>query len=117
MCRPKLPVHKFAEPVSEDGGAPIDTEHVLTPRLRRAAQSGKGRFLLATFQEVVESIRPDAACLQVCLPALPTHILFSHRRQGFGKVLGMVSDNVSRLTRVAGDAVGASSCVSPICLL
>ena len=36
----------------------------LTRRLQRA-KSRKGRFLLATFQEVVESIRPDAACLQV----------------------------------------------------
>ena len=65
MCRPPLPTHKFAEPVSEESGVAIDTDHVLTPRLRRAAQSGKGRFLLATFQEVVDSIRPDFACLQV----------------------------------------------------
>jgi len=36
----------------------------LTRRLQRA-KSRKGRFLLATFQEVVDSIRPDAACLQV----------------------------------------------------
>jgi hypothetical protein len=65
LRRPKLPTHKFVEPVSEDGSVTIDTEHVLTPRLKRAAQSGKGRFLLATFQEVVDSIRPNAACLQV----------------------------------------------------
>ena len=58
-------MHKFAEPVVEDGIVNIDTDHVLTPRLRRAAQSGKGRFLLATFQEVVDSIRPDFASLQV----------------------------------------------------
>ena len=60
-----MPPHKFAEPFGEAGGASVDTDRALTPRLRRAAQSGKGRFLLATFQEVVDSIRPDAACLQV----------------------------------------------------
>ena len=42
----------------------------LTRRLQRA-KSRKGRFLLATFQEVVDSIRPDAACLQVLLFGTP----------------------------------------------
>jgi hypothetical protein len=59
IARPVVPAREVvASPL--DGAAALP----LTRRLQRA-KSRKGRFLLATFQEVVESIRPDAACLQV----------------------------------------------------
>ena len=59
ISRPVVPAREVVVPSVDAAGA-----LPLTRRLQRA-KSRKGRFLLATFQEVVESIRPDAACLQV----------------------------------------------------
>ncbi len=52
----------------------------LTRRLQRS-KSRKGRFLLATFQEVVDSIHPDAACLQVLFPVRRHNRSSSDRRE------------------------------------
>lgn len=46
------------------GSGDYDSEKALTQQLRAAAKSGKGHFLLCTFKEVYEGIRPDSASLQ-----------------------------------------------------